>query len=115
MMTTILAKILGFYYLAVGIAFLINPPRVREAYQNMIKHDACLYFGGVFALFLGAFIVSVHNTWILGWPVLITIIGWLILCKGFGILTYKDFAQNCSFILRKSDTFYRVLGSILFL
>jgi uncharacterized protein YjeT (DUF2065 family) len=113
MMTEILAKILGFYYLAVGITFLLNPARFREVYQAMIKNDAFLYLSGVCALFLGAFIVSVHNIWIFEWPVLITIIGWLILIKGFGLLTYQKFAQKFSFMLRKSDAFYKRLGIFL--
>lgn len=113
MMTEILAKVLGFYYLAVGIAFLSNPARVRAVYQSMMKNDAFLYFGGVFALFLGAFMVSVHNIWVAQWPVLITIIGWVILIKGFGLLTHQEFTQKCSFILQKSNSFYQGLGTLL--
>jgi hypothetical protein len=112
MVSIILAKILGLYFLSIGLAFLINPDRLRKIYPQILKDQGFLLLGGVIALLIGAAIVSVHNIWVLGWPVIITILGWWSLVKGFSILTYPNFLNLFSFIENRSDMFYRLISSL---
>ena len=114
-MTIILAKIFGLYFLSVGIALLFDPKRFSDIYQQMMKNEAVLFFGWIMALYIGAFVVSVHNVWVFDWPVILTIVGWWSLIKGVGLMAYSGFAQSFSFMFQRSDNFYRGLGVIAFL
>lgn len=112
-MTVILAKIFGFYFLAVGLAFIINPDRLKRWCQQIKNEDSFLFLGGILALLIGAFVVSVHNEWIMRWPVIITLLGWWGLIKGFGLLIFPDFIKFFSFMFDKSKNFYQMIGIIL--
>lgn len=113
MATIVLFKIFGLYFLAIGLAFLLNPTRVKNVYLTMMDNDALLYLGGIVAVLMGATIVSLHNIWVMGLPVIITLIGWLSLMKGTGLLFCSRFAQTFSFMFQKSDLFFRLLGVVL--
>lgn len=109
-MSIILAKIFGLYFLALGLAFLVNPERFRRIFPNVVNNDTFLLFGALFAVLIGAFIVSVHNEWVFSWPVIITILGWWSLIKGFGLLIHPDFIKYFSFMQNRSDLFYRSIS-----
>lgn len=111
-MSIILAKILGIYLLAIGIAIFFGPERFKRLFREMLFNESLLFYGGLLAILIGAFIVSVHNVWALGWPLLITILGWWSLIKGFAILVYPELSKHFSFIADKSKEFYLVLGAV---
>lgn len=113
-MSIILAKILGLYFLSVGLSFMMYPDRLRRIYPQVMKDEGFLMLGGVLALLIGAFVISVHNIWVLGWPVIITILGWWSFVKGFALITYPDFINFSSFIQSRSTLFFRVISSIYF-
>lgn len=108
-MSIILAKLLGLYFLAIGLGFLLNPERLREVFPEAIKDRGFMFFGAIFALFVGAAIISVHNIWTLNWSLIITLLGWWSLLKGFLLLSYPKFADFFSFMQNRSDLFYRSL------
>lgn len=110
-MAIILAKIFGLYYLAVGIAFFLNQDRLKRLYQQILKDESLLYISGVLAVLIGAFVISVHNVWVLGWPVVITLIGWGSLIKGYGLMIYSDFASFFTSMMSNSKS-YLVIGVI---
>ena len=41
-----------------------------------------LFLAGIMALVTGLVIVNTHNVWVAGWPVIITIFGWLAIAGG---------------------------------
>lgn len=109
-MTAILAKVLGLYILAFGIAFLINPDRFRKMSKQFMKDENLLLMGSIIALLTGAFIVGVHNYWVFGWPVIITLLGWWSLIKGFALIIYPGSLKFFSFLQNKTDEFYRFVS-----
>ena len=111
-MSIILAKILGLYFLGIGLAFLINPDRFRKIYPQFLKDENLLFFGATLALLFGAVIVSIHNIWVMHWMVIITILGWWSLIKGFALLIYPNAISFFSFIQDRSDTFYRLVSLV---
>lgn len=109
-MEFVFAKVLGIYFLAVSIALLFHPERVKKVYQQMIDQDAVLFLGGIMAVLFGAFIVSSHNIWVLHWPVIVTLVGWLSLIKGILLMASPDFPKSFKFFIDKLDFFFRALG-----
>lgn len=110
-MSIILAKILGLYFLAIGLSFVLNPQQFQK-YQDFIKSESTMLLGGIVALIIGATVVSLHNIWVFGWPVIITILGWWSLFKGFGILTFPGFSNHFAFMFNRESSFYRLIGLI---
>ncbi len=82
----ILAKILGPMLLIIGVGLLAN----RRAYQELAAEFAAspsfLYLGGFLALAGGLIILQFYSAWSAGWPVVITILAWLMLIKGAVLL-----------------------------
>ena|ERR1700722_2999518 len=112
-MSFILAKIFGLYFLAIGIAFIVNPDRLKRLYRDIAGNDSFNLLGGILALLIGAFVVSVHNTWIMGWPLIITLWGWWSLIKGFGLIVYSNFLKYFSWLMNRSQLFFRITGAIM--
>jgi len=79
---TFIARLAGPLLIIVGIGMLAN----LGVYQTMISeflHSAALvYLSGVMTLLGGLAIVNVHNSWRADWPVIITILGWLMVIGG---------------------------------
>jgi len=110
--TLILSKFLGLYFFGIGFAFIINPKRAGKVYQLMMANEAILFLGGVVALLLGAFMISIHNIWVIGWPLVITLFAWWSFIKGVALLGTSQFTKCFSFMFHRSHIFYRISGII---
>ncbi len=84
--TIILARMLAVLYITIGLGILLNRERYTKIYQELLNSPALLYVSGIVVLLIGWFIVSIHNEWETGWPLVITIFGWVALIKGALIL-----------------------------
>ncbi|MGE3278502.1 MAG: hypothetical protein AB7J40_01720 [Candidatus Altimarinota bacterium] len=85
-----LAKIIGPLYLVVGLGLYLDRSFYQKMYQEFMKSPALMYMGGLMALIIGALIVSVHNVWRFNWSFLITLIGWLGVLKGVGLIAFPN-------------------------
>jgi len=77
-----LAKLIGPVFLVAGLAVLISPQRTRQLGREFVGSEALIFLSGIITLPVGLAIVIVHNVWVAGWPVIITIIGWLAVIAG---------------------------------
>mgnify|MGYP000176752315 CR=1 FL=1 len=96
-----LAKLIGTYMVIVAVGFLVN----RNIYQRLIddfsKSPALTYMGAVLAIITGLLIVMVHNVWVISWPVIITIFGWLGLIKGILLVVFPDSVIRLAYIYQR--------------
>ena len=92
--TTYLAQILGLTYLVVGLGILVNENHYKSMIKQFMDNKSFMYFGGVISLIVGYNIVTFHNVWGQSWEVLITIIGWMALLKGFILLVQPHAYDN---------------------
>lgn len=111
-MSLILAKILGIYFIVIGAAYFLNPDRFKGIYGKIARDEGFLLLGGIIATLLGATIISVHNEWSGGWPVIITVLGWWCLIKGGMLLVYSEGIRFFSFIESRPPAFYRFISLI---
>ena len=102
-----LAQIIGPYCIIVGVGVLANRGYYEKMIDGFLKNEALLYFGGIIALLFGLLIVLTHNVWVVGWPAVITIFGWLGLIKGAWLLVFpgtvhkfmKSYQKNSSLLV----------------
>lgn len=80
-MSKTIAGLMGPTLLAIGIASLLNLGSF-PVMAEQISHDIALIFvSGVLLFVAGLAIVRAHNVWT-GWPVLVTVLGWLAIIGG---------------------------------
>jgi uncharacterized membrane protein len=77
-----LAKLIGPIFVIVGIGLLLNGDRYRAVVDEVMSSYTLLYIFGAIALTGGLAIVLTHNVWVWDWPVIITIVGWLMIVRG---------------------------------
>lgn len=72
----LLASIIGPILIILSISEYLN----FKIWENV--HPTLVYLNGLFLLTGGLIVIRIHNVWVPGWPVLITILGWLCLAAG---------------------------------
>ena len=77
-----IARLIGPIFVIVGIGLLLNGDRYRAVIDEVMSSHTLLYFFGAIALTGGLAIVLTHNVWLWDWPVIITIVGWLMIVRG---------------------------------
>jgi hypothetical protein len=88
-----LAKLIGPILVVIGLGSLLNAAIYRAMAGEMLNSIAFIYIAGVFALIAGLALVLAHNVWVAGWPVIITVLGWLGIIGGtFRILAPQQVA-----------------------
>ena len=81
-----IARLIGRVLAIMGLVVLVNPERVRQMGREFLEGEALIFLSGVITLPLGLAIVNTHNVWEVGWPVIITIFGWLAVFAGIARL-----------------------------
>lgn len=77
-----LARLLGPSMLVIGLGLMLNRATYRDMSLEFLDSPALIYIGGLIAFVAGLAIVLTHNVWVAGWPVVITIFGWVSLAAG---------------------------------
>jgi len=72
-----LARLIGPFALALGLALLVQGPGFRTFAGEFMASPALIFLSGVITLPAGLAIVLTHNVWTPDWRVVITVLGWL--------------------------------------
>ena len=94
MNTVVIAQVLGIFFGIVGISMVVNSKATNAALEASVQNKGILWLWGFLALLIGAMIVILNNMWTSGLPLLITVIGWISLIKGFFILLFPGAAVS---------------------
>lgn len=91
--TAYLSRLFGLSVIVVAICWLLNPATVGAAIEAAVRDQGLMWCFGVLAVFAGLAVVLGHNVWT-GWPAIgVTVIGWLILLKGIGLIVLPNAAM----------------------
>lgn len=112
MVSLILAKILGPYILALGVGLFLNSERYRRIFQQSLNEPHIVFLASLVTLLIGSSTVSLHNVWVWEWPVIITILGWFSLLKGFLGVSFPDLIQKFSSLGDAKNVSYKLLGAL---
>ena len=103
-----LAKVIGLYFFVVSFGLLINGKNLKPILIDFLKSPPLVFLSGFLALIIGLLLITSHNIWVMGWPVLITIIGWLSLIKGVVRVICPQFVVTKVQKWIENDTFYYI-------
>jgi hypothetical protein len=80
--TKTIAGLIGPTLAAIALGVLLNLASFPALAEQVSREPALIFLSGVLLFIAGLAIVRVHNVWSGGWPVLVTILGWLTLVGG---------------------------------
>ena len=108
-----IARLLGPVLLVVGLVALTRPEHVRRLAREFLEGEALLFLSGLLTLVAGLAVVATHNRWQAGWPLVITLFGWLMLLAGIARLAIPDTLKSLGRDLIDRAAFLRIPGAIL--
>lgn len=122
MNTMFLATVLGWYMVIFGFLILVRHEFVKSAMSDILADRGLYFMFAIITLILGLLIVSSHNLWIMGWPLIVTMFGWLVVVGSIFRLFFSETVQKVghSFInapmkLKAMGVVFLVIGGYLVL
>ncbi|MBK9079833.1 MAG: hypothetical protein WBP38_09910 [Hyphomicrobium sp.] len=85
-----IAGLIGPALIAIALAMLTNRAALHAMIGQISDNFAVVFLAGLLLLVAGLAIIRVHNIWDGGWPVLITISGWLAVFGGLVRMMIPD-------------------------
>lgn len=115
MITLFLAEVLGWYCVMVSLLMFFRHEQVRLAASEVMAHRGLFFVLSIFTFILGLIMVISHNIWVMGWPVVVTLMSWLILIGAIWRLVSLDTARQMGQSFINHSVRIKVLGAILLL
>ena len=106
-----LARLIGPVLLVVGAAILISRDNIRAMATDFLEHRGLIFLAGVLTLVAGLAIVLTHNRWEGGWPVVITLFGWLGVIGGAFRILFPDSVKSMGSAMLANNTYLTVGGA----
>lgn len=110
--STLIARLIGPIVVVADLVALGNPKAMRELAQEFLAGRALLYIAAFLALLGGLAIVNTQNVWTAGWPVIITILGWLAVIDGVIRAAYPALSKSIGEAMLAREAVLRVTGGI---
>lgn len=82
MITLFMATVIGWYLVIVSLFTLCQYEQVKSITAEILEQRGLFFIAAIITLILGLLMVASHNIWVMGWPVIITLISWLVLISG---------------------------------
>ncbi|MDC3180768.1 hypothetical protein OAT84_01305 [Gammaproteobacteria bacterium] len=64
---------------SIGLGMCFNPTLFVEAYEDIKYHPGLKLVSNVLLLLIAVLMISMHSVWVMGWPVILTILGYMLL------------------------------------
>jgi len=97
------AQLIGLWLFLVGLAMIVHHVRFKKTVMESLTHPALMTFSGFIALGLGLLVVVSHNIWVPGWPVVVTLFGWVLIFQGvMRVFWPESFSKMMKNLLAKS-------------
>ena len=87
-----IAGLAGHAFVAIGIGALLNQRAMSDLARQIGDETALVFVAGLISLVAGIAIVRVHNVWNGGWPVVVTVVGWLAIAGGLARMWFPQLA-----------------------
>ena len=101
-MTLIIERVLAILLVFTGLSYSIQSLLWRDLVKDRLENPTWVLMWSLLFLPWGLVVVIGHNLWVANWPVIVTILGWLITLKCVAYLLFPSWAN---FVLKWSDDF----------
>jgi hypothetical protein len=107
-----IARLIGPMFVVLAIGLLVRPDTFRAMANEFLANRGLIFLSGLLTLLAGLVIVNTHNVWELGWPVIITIFGWLAVIGGTARMLFPDTVMGIGTRMLKDKTLFTVGGAV---
>jgi hypothetical protein len=83
-----IAGLIGPTLVAMTAGMLLNIGSISTLAEQVSRDPALIFVSGILLFVAGLAIVRVHNRWTNGWPMLVTILGWLAVLGGLARMLF---------------------------
>lgn len=104
----LIAKYMGPVMLIAGLTMLVNGKNLNAVFEDFLHSPGLIFLAGVLALLIGLAIVNVHNIWVAGWPVIITVFGWISIFAGIFRMGFPTAVKSLGGWMLKNSTLITV-------
>jgi uncharacterized protein YjeT (DUF2065 family) len=108
-----IAGLIGPLLAAIGVAVLINRNIIPTTIGELAHNYGLVFLSGLLILLAGLAIVRVHNVWDGGWPILVTLIGWLAIVSGLVRMWLPQAAAPIAEALASNATGLLIAGLVV--
>jgi hypothetical protein len=77
-----IAGLIGPTLVAIAAAIFLNLGSLPTLVEQVSRDPALIFVSGILLFVAGLAIVRAHNIWAGGWPVVVTVLGWLAILGG---------------------------------
>ncbi|MCC5014783.1 MULTISPECIES: hypothetical protein [Legionella] len=113
-LTLFLARVIGWYFVIISLYMLFCQQALKAIIVDILGQRALMFFIALLTVVLGLLLVISHNVWVMGWPVIITLIAWLVLVGGVFRLINPDLLTKVAQWWLRNPA-YLVIAAIIYL
>jgi uncharacterized membrane protein len=114
-LTYFLAKLFGLVFIFVGAALFSKPDDYQATAKDVAKNNAIMTLISILPLVAGVSLIISHNIWIKNWPVIITVLGWVIFLCGIIRLFFHKHIMKYMGKQSTNKSFFVSVGILLFI
>jgi len=96
MATLFMATVIGWYLVIVSLFLMFRTEYVKSIIVDLVAQRGLLFIVALLTVIMGLMMVTVHNIWVLEWPLVITLFSWLVLLGGLARLFCLDHLAEMS-------------------
>lgn len=97
------AKVIGPIMALMGLSLALNRAAFTGMAKEFMKSPALIFLAGFITLLLGLIVVAFHNVWVADWPVIITVLGWVMVASGIVRMNFADRLKKTGEKMLKND------------
>ena len=106
--TILLAQFMGPVLLAAGVGIFLSRDYYMKVYRHFENETLAVMMGGIVALAAGIAVVLYHNAWATIPEVLVSLLGWVMVLKGFMLLAFPKTVNRFGDAIVKTNTYFTV-------
>lgn len=80
-MQEVVATIIAWLLLLLGVSYMAQARHWAELAKDALRYPHQYFPMVMMILVLGLTVVTLHNVWVADWPVVITVVGWIMVLK----------------------------------
>jgi hypothetical protein len=107
-----LARLIGPLLVVLAIGLVLRQDSWRTMAKEFIASRPLVFLTGFLTLLGGLALVNTHNVWDAGWPVVITIFGWLAVVGGIARMLFPETVMGIGQKMLDNKTYLTVGGVV---
>jgi hypothetical protein len=109
----LIARLVGPLFVVIGLGVLLNARFYQGAIIEAVHSPTLVYLSGIASLLAGLAILNAHREWTAGWPVIITILGWLCVIGGIVRIVLPRVIERFATSIYSTPTALMIVGAIV--